>query len=429
VRLVYRILTMLLAPLAFALVVCRGVRDRSYWQGLGERFGFGSRVAASPSLCLHAVSLGEVSAAATLVRALRARYPIMPFVITTATPTGRARARELFGGEVEVRFLPYDTRGSMARFLRRVDPALLIIMETELWPNLLLECRRLQVPVVFASARLTQKSVSGYRRARRLLRAALAENAFVAAQTQDDAARFIEIGADAARTRVVGNVKFDIELGSSILEQGRMLRKSSFAGRPLWIAGSTHGGEEEQVLDAHAKVLRTAPNALLLLVPRHPQRFEAVANLLTRRQIVFDRRSAANSSRPAASVLLVDTVGELASLYAAVDVAFVGGSLVPVGGHNLLEPAALGVPVVTGPYNANSRDIARALESRGGAFEVQDAAALARVVAQLFDDAELRRRAGDAGREFVEQHRGSVARLLAIIAPRLASSRAPAANP
>jgi 3-deoxy-D-manno-octulosonic-acid transferase len=422
------------APLAFAVVLCRGLRDRSYWANLRERFGWGPFAANSPTIWLHAVSLGEVTAATALVRALRARYPTMPLVLSTATPTGRARARALFGDDIVIRFLPYDTPGSVGRFLARIRPRLAIIMETELWPNLLEECRRRDLPVVFANARLAAKSVARYRRLGKLFRGVWAANTLVAAQTGEDAERFIAIGADPTRTYVVGNVKFDVELGPSILDQGRQMRRNYVGGRAAWIAGSTHDGEEQQLLDAHAALLLTFPDAVLMLVPRHPQRFETVANLLTRRGIRFDRRSIAAAVRPDAQVLLVDTVGELAALYAAADVAFVGGSLVPVGGHNLLEPAALGVPVITGPYNANSKDIARSLVQQGGAVEVADAHDLAELLRQFFADPILRQRVGVRGREFVELHRGSVARLLSLIDPLLevhppAAPRPVAANP
>jgi 3-deoxy-D-manno-octulosonic-acid transferase len=425
-RRLYSLLMVLLAPAAFAVVLCRGLRDRSYWQNLGERFGWGRPARDSPSIWLHAVSLGEVAAAAALVRALRDRYPGIPVVLSTATPTGRARAQALFGDEIDIRFLPYDTPGSVARFLTRVRPRLAIIMETELWPNLLYECRRRGAPVVLASARLTPKSVSRYRRLGTLFSGAVAGTTLIAAQTAEDAERFVAIGAERDRTHVVGNVKFDMQLGRSIIEQGLELRRLYIGARPAWVAGSTHEGEEEQVLNAHAALCLTLPDALLLLVPRHPQRFASVANLLLGRGINFDRRSNV-AARADAQVLLVDSVGELAAFYAAADAAFVGGSLVPVGGHNLLEPAALGVPVITGPYNANSGDIARLLVQKGGAVQVADAEALAEALRRFFADPDSRKRVGGAGREFVDQHRGSVARLLKLIEPLLAAS--PAARP
>jgi 3-deoxy-D-manno-octulosonic-acid transferase len=424
-RLVYGVLTRVAAPAVFAATLARAAKDPAYRTHLGERFGLGRHMA-RPSLWLHAVSVGEVSAAASLVRALRARHPDMPFVLTTATPTGRAQAAALFGADVEVRFLPYDTAGSVRRFLARIRPRAAIIMETELWPNLLHECARRGVPVLFASARLSARSVPRYRRFGRLFSAGL-RNAWVAAQSAADADRFLALGADPARTLVVGNVKFDMRLGEAEAESGRELRRRCLGVRPVWTAGSTHAGEEDLVIDAHTALERAVRGALLVLAPRHPQRFEAVAALLERRGLEFDRRRGRETVRSEAQVLLLDTLGELTAFYAASDMAFVGGSLVPVGGHNLLEPAALGVPVITGPYTQNSAEIARLLVEAGGAFEVADGVALADAAARLSADPALRERMGENGRRFVESHRGSLARLLAVIEPLLAA--APGASP
>jgi 3-deoxy-D-manno-octulosonic-acid transferase len=374
----------------------------------------------APSIWLHAVSLGEMSAAAPLVRALRLKYPDYPVVLTTATLTGRARARSSFDGAVDVRFLPYDTPGAVARFLDRVRPRLAIIMETELWPNLFAECERRGVPLVLASARLSAKSVARYRRFGGLFRGIFSASSLVAAQTVEDAQRFVAIGAESARTRVVGNIKFDMELGGEVADRGQRLRAAFGSERPTWIAGSTHAGEEEQVLAAHEELLAGRPDALLLLVPRHPDRFEAVAELLSRRGWRFARRSGPDG---ATQVVLVDTVGELAVLYASADAAFVGGSLVPIGGHNLLEPAALGIPVLTGPSHSNGRDIARLLLQQGAALQVADARQLAAALAQWLANPAERRRIGAIGRHIVESNRGSVARLLELIEPWLQNPR------
>jgi 3-deoxy-D-manno-octulosonic-acid transferase len=423
VRRLYSALVYLLCPFAFAVVLWRGVRNRLYWEGLGERFGFGAAVPEG-SLWVHAVSLGEVTAAAAFIRALRLRHPRLPVILTTATPTGRARARALFGAALEVRYLPYDTPGSMRRFITRAKPRLAIIIETELWPNLFHECRRRGIPLILASARLTAKSVARYRRCGRLFRDALYGTTLVAAQSAADAERFIAAGADPRRTEVIGNVKFDLQPDPDAVERGRTL-KAAWGGRPVWIAGSTHAGEEELVLSAHAELEAAAAGALLLLVPRHPQRFQAVADLLRRRGFRYERRSSSGDFGPTgllppeARVLLVDTVGELADLYAAVDVAFVGGSLVPVGGHTLLEPAALGIPVITGPYQTNGRETAQLLLRAGGALQVTDARQLADVLGQLFNDPARRQRLGANARRIVEANRGSALRLLELIEPFL----------
>ena len=432
-RRLYSALIYCAVPFAFAMVLWRGVRNRSYWQGLGERFGWGPPSSAAPSLWLHAVSLGEMTAAAPLVRALMSRYPQSPLLLTTATPTGRARARELYGAAVDVRFLPYDTPGAVARFMDRARPRVAILMETELWPNLFRECERRRVPLVLASARLSAKSVARYRRFGALFRGIFSASPLIAAQTREDAERFIAIGAPSARIQVVGNIKFDVQVSEDVMARAGALRASLGGGRPVWIAGSTHAGEEEQVLVAHRLLRTEQPAALLLLVPRHPDRFDAVAERLRHGAVRFTRRSGGELPDGATQVVLVDTVGELAALYAAADVAFVGGSLVPIGGHNLLEPAALGVPVLTGPSYFAGKDIARLLIQQGAALEVQDARELAAALARLLGDFAERRRMGAVGRRLVESNRGSVARLLELIEPWLRDSGVhpvtPAASP
>jgi 3-deoxy-D-manno-octulosonic-acid transferase len=428
-RRLYSALIYCAMPFAFAMVLWRGVRDRSYWQGLGERFGWGPPSSDAPSLWLHAVSLGEMTAAAPLVRALRSRYPQTPLLLTTATPTGRARARDLYGAAVDVRFLPYDTPGAVARFMDRTRPRLAILMETELWPNLFRQCERRRVPLVLASARLSAKSVARYRRFGGLFRGIFSASSLIAAQTREDAERFMAIGAPSARIQVVGNIKFDVQVSEEVMARGGALRASLGAGRPVWIAGSTHAGEEEQVLAAHRRLRTEQPTALLLLVPRHPDRFDAVAEQLRHGAVRFTRRSGGELPDGATQVVLVDTVGELAALYAAADVAFVGGSLVPIGGHNLLEPAALGLPVLTGPSHFASQDIARLLIQQGAALEVQDAGELAAALARLLGDLTERQRMGAVGRRLVESNRGSVARLLELIEPWLQDSAARPATP
>jgi 3-deoxy-D-manno-octulosonic-acid transferase len=320
----------------------------------------------------------------------------------------------LFGDAVDVRFLPYDTPGAVARFMDRIQPRLAVIMETELWPNLYRQCERRGVPMVLASARLSAKSVARYRRLGSLARGIFSATSLIAAQTAVDAERFVAIGAPRDRTCVAGNIKFDLDIGPGVMEAGRALRSFFGSSRPVWVAGSTHAGEEALVLAAHTEL---PPDVLLLLVPRHPERFDAVAQLLAQGGWKFARRSGGAPPDAEVRVVLVDSVGVLAALYAAADAAFVGGSLVPIGGHNLLEPAALGVPVLTGPFTANGREIAQLLLSQGAALQVADAHELAAALRRLLSDPAERQRMGDSGRQIVESNRGSVARLLGLIEP------------
>jgi 3-deoxy-D-manno-octulosonic-acid transferase len=423
-RFLYSWLIRCAVPVALAAILWRGFSDRHYWRGIGERLGFG-RALLVPSIWLHAVSLGEMSAAAPLVRALRLRFPDMALLVTTATPAGRARAAALFDGRADIRYLPYDTPGAVRRFLGRTHPRAAIIMETELWPNLLRQCERSGIPVLLASARLSLRSVSRYRRFGGLFAGLFSKNLVVAAQSAEDAERFKSIGAAAERTLVVGNVKFDVGVDAGVVQAGRALRAAVAGARPVWIAGSTHAGEEEQLLDAHSSLLTSTPDAILLLVPRHKDRFAAVGELLARRGVRFARRSRMASGEEAprlpddTPVLLVDTVGELATLYASADVAFVGGSLVAVGGHNLLEPAALGLPVLTGPSHFNGEEIAQLLLARGAALEVESAQDLAATLQRLLAAPQLREQIGAIGKEIIAANRGSVARLLALIEPWL----------
>ena len=408
------------------MLLWRGLRDRSYWHNFPERFGFGERLAPH-GVWLHAVSVGEVQACAPLVNALCRHHPGLPLTVTTFTPTGAARARALFGNIAQVRYMPYDLPGAVRRFLNRVDPRLAVIFETELWPNLYRECGRRRVPLVLASARISARSAGRYRRLGTLFRDTLSQTAVVAAQGPQDAKRFRELGAAPASTHVTGNIKFDFELPPDIAARGARLREQYARQRPLWVAGSTHGGGEElAVLAAHQRVRATHPQALLVLAPRHPPRFAEVAQLLRESGVSFVRRSAgpAGSGGAGCAVLLLDSLGELLDFYAAADVAFVGGSLVPVGGHNLLEPAALGVPILIGPHNFNSEEIARLLIARGAAQVVHGGPELGARVGGLLQDPDARERMGAQGRAAVDGNRGALGRLLALIEPLLAERAA-----
>lgn len=417
-RFLYVVIAYLLAPVVVGALALRGFRDRSHWHGFSQRFGFGARVRA-PSIWVHAVSVGEVQASAPLVNALLARFPDVPLVLTTVTPTGRARAQALFKDRVDVRYVPIDLPGSVQRFFARVRPRLAVILETEIWPNLYNRCGRLNVPLVMASARISPKSVNRYRRLVGLFRDALSHGIFIAAQSAEDAERFRSIGASAQRTHVIGNIKFDFGYPPDIEVRGHELRTLLGAQRAVWVAGSTHAKEEDVLLDAHALIRQRHSNALLVMVPRHPPRFGDVAAAMKQRGVPFVTRTSGVAPAADTQVFLLDTLGELPPFYAAGDVAFVGGSLVPIGGHNLLEPAALGEPIVAGPNNFNSADIAKLLVERGAVKIVHDAVELAKVVGDLLGDPATRAQMGAAGRKAVDQNRGAVDRLMAFIQPLL----------
>jgi 3-deoxy-D-manno-octulosonic-acid transferase len=415
VRRLYTLLLYLALPWVSLVVLLRGLRDREYWRGWGQRFGAGPAVEGG-GVWIHAVSVGEVQVAVTLIEALRARDAALRISLTCATPTGRRRAQTLSG--VAVSYGPYDLPGSVRRLLRRVRPRLLILIETELWPNLLHEAWRVRVPTVIASARVSERSTRRYQRLPGLLRSSLRSNVWVAAQTDADAARFAALGVPAARLNVSGNVKFDRGLPADLAQRGAALRARYAAGRPVWVAGSTHAGEEQIVLQAHRQLLRAVPEALLILAPRYPQRSDAVAACVESEGLGCVRRShlgAGTQHAFGSAVLLLDTLGELMEFYAASDVAFVGGSLVPVGGHNLLEPAAIGLPVLTGPHQFNSPQVAHVLCELGAVSLVHDSVELAAQLIRLLGDERLRSAQGAAAAQAISANRGALARVLQLI--------------
>jgi len=417
-RLLYNLLICIAAPLAFLFELWRGVRDPSYRERRGERLGFGARLERD-TIWVHAVSVGEVQASAPLVRELIARYPGTQVMMTTVTPTGAARCRLLFGDKVLHRYVPLDMPGAVARFFDRVRPRVAIVIETELWPNLYAECGRRRIPLVLASARISPRSLRRYRRLVPLFREALSHGIVIAAQSEADAQRFLSIGASPERTHVTGNIKFDFQLQDDVRPRGDAWRLDEAARRPVWVAGSTHEGEEPILLEAHEVLRRTRPDALLVLVPRHPGRFAEVGQLLDRRGVSWAGRAAGARVSPGVQVLLGDTMGELMMFYAAADVAFVAGSLVPVGGHNLLEPAALGKPILTGPFNFNGEDIFQKLLEAGAVTVTPDASALAARLTMLLGDEPARLEQGARGLAVLEANRGAMRRLLELVAPLL----------
>ena len=410
-RRLYTLFFFLCLPLILLRLLYRAIKAPAYARRWAERFALGGDVR-SGGIWVHAVSVGESIAAAPMVRELLKRYPALPITVTCMTPTGSEQIRKLFGGQVGHAYLPYDLPWLQRRLLRRLQPKIGIIMETELWPNLVAEAGRARVPLVLANARLSARSARGYQRVGALVRPMFAALDWVAVQSQAEALRFIELGVGREQMQVTGSIKFDFRPDPQQVQQAQELRARWGSDRPVWIAASTHAGEDEQVLRAHRQVLDTLPDALLILVPRHPERFDSVARQVSETGFGMVRRS--SGALPAADqqVLVGDTMGELVFLYACADLAFVGGSLVPNGGHNYLEPAALGLPVLSGPHRFNFTEISELLEGAGALQVVADETALAVAVQQWLQDSSARQRAGQAGQAVVADNQGALERLL-----------------
>ena len=414
-RLAYSAALYLLSPLIGWRIWREQVLTYSRLQRLGMRLG---SLPSKPRIWLHCASVGEVRAARPLLEGLLARYPKHSLLLTTMTATGAEQVRGIMSEQTapdQARlahcFLPLDFPGASKRFVTRVQPTLAILFETELWPNLLNACHQQAVPVVVVNGRLSPRAFARYQRLRPLMASALANVAWVAAKSAADAERFQALGARAEITTVVGSLKFELaRQDKAIVESERLLR--NWGKRPVWVAGSTREGEEALLLDAHRKLCQRFPDALLVIVPRHPQRFEEVANLCTADGWALSRRSQQQPVTPQTQVYLGDTLGELATLYAAAHVAYVGGSLVPVGGHNVLEPAALAKPVLCGPSLENFSDVAEPLLAAGVLSVVETADALANALSELLARPLHAQQIGQAGREVIEAHRGALARTL-----------------
>jgi 3-deoxy-D-manno-octulosonic-acid transferase len=417
IRILYAILTYLLLPVYALYWLFRGIVNRAYLDRVGQRFGFGFPRIPGGSIWIHAVSVGEVQASIPLVRALAKRLPNNEILLTTVTPTGAARVEDVFGDTVRHCYIPFETPQAVRNFFDATNPQLALIMETEIWPNLYHECGFRNVPLVLVSARISPKSVRNYRKLLPLFRETLSHGIVIAAQSDADAQRFRALGAGPDRTRVTGNIKFDVEIPPDLVERGRVLRERTFGRRPVWIAASTHQREEEQVLEAHSLICESIPDTLLVLVPRHPERFEAVRQLLQRQDVGFVSRTSGTNPGPTDRVFLGDTMGEVPLFYSAADVAFVGGTLVPVGGHNLLEPAALGLPVVTGPHLFNTQDIAEMFVRIGALTRVASGSELGAAISALLTNGVEARRLGRLGREIVAGNRGALQRLMHVLEP------------
>ena len=417
-RLLYTLLLYLSTPIVLGRLLWRSRRAPAYARRWGERFGFVPALVSEQALIwVHAVSVGETIAAVPMVKALQEKYPHAELLITTTTPTGSEHVRKVFGPEMHHVYAPYDLPDVLNRFFARVNPSILIIMETELWPNLIRKCRIESIPVVVANARLSEKSAAGYKKIAKLSKGMLSEISLIAAQTDADAGRFIELGVSRAAIEVTGNIKFDLELDQALHDKAAELKAQwqAAGSRPVWLAASTHEGEDELVLDAFALLLKQVPETLLVLVPRHPERFDNVASLCLERGFKLARRSDRGEIGPDMQILLGDTMGELLTFCGASDIAFVGGSLVAVGGHNLIEPAAWGVPILTGPYLFNFAEVASKLDDAGAMEICENAEQLGVGLIRLLSDTpeyqQEYRLMANAARRIAESNRGALMKL------------------
>ena len=410
-RVGYTLLAWLAVPLALLHLLRRALRQRDYLKHIPERFGFLPPAPDQPVIWVHAVSVGETRAAQPLIAGLLASHPGHCILLTHMTPTGRAVGEALYGDRVDRCYLPYDLPFAVRRFLSRFRPAVAIFMETELWPNYINECRRRGIRTYLVNARLSEKSFRGYRRVPGLSRPMLQQVTLIIAQGRDDARRFRELGAP--RVRVAGNVKFDIVPPAEQLALGERLRERFGRDRPVLLAASTREGEEAALLTALAGL--DVPRLLIVIVPRHPQRFDEVAILVRRRGFQVERRSREAPVSHETRVVLGDSMGEMFAYYAACDVAFIGGSLLPHGGQNLIEACAVGKPVIIGPSVFNFEQAVREAVAAGAAVQVQDAAGVAREAQRLLIDTARIYEMGEAARRFAEKHRGATARTLEMI--------------
>jgi 3-deoxy-D-manno-octulosonic-acid transferase len=420
VRYLYTTLFYLALPYIFIRLGWRSRRQPDYRKRLAERLGY-YPFKLEKCLWVHAVSVGEALAAIPLIKALKAAYPHLPMLVTTMTPTGAARINMALGDSVRHAYIPYDLPDAMSRFLQTMNPTIAIIMETELWPNLLAACHQRRLPVCLVNARLSEKSAQGYKRIAPLTRKMMQQIDIIAAHEQADAERFIELGAPKNHVVVTGNIKFDLELPRELEQESANLRAALGKDRFIWIAASTHEGEEDLILAAHQALREKNPHALLILVPRHPDRFDAIAKLGETRFKVI-RRSQQQACTADTAVYLGDTMGELLLMYSVADVAFVGGSLLPRGGHNLLEPGALGKPVLMGPYLFNFTEISELFIAAKALTTLTDKASLTEVLIHLWQDPKAREQMGLRARQVVDANRGALAKQLALIGECLATS-------
>ncbi|TCV93504.1 lipid IV(A) 3-deoxy-D-manno-octulosonic acid transferase [Biostraticola tofi] len=416
---IYNLIIYLIQPLIWLRLLWRSRKAPAYRRRWAERYGFCRGKVKAGGIMLHSVSVGETLAAIPLVRALRHRYPFLPITVTTMTPTGSERVQSAFGKDVHHVYLPYDLPGAMNRFLNEVNPKLVIVMETELWPNLIKSLHQRKIPLVVANARLSARSAAGYKKFSGFIGNIMRRITLIAAQNQEDGDRFLELGLKRNQLAITGSLKFDISITPELAARALALRRQWAPRRPVWIATSTHDGEETLILQAHRQLLAVFPELLLMLVPRHPERFINARELTQKAGFSQILRSSGEIPSSSTQVIIGDSMGELMLLYGIADVAFVGGSLVDRGGHNPLEAAAHAMPVLMGPHTFNFKDICAKLSEAGGLITVTDVPSLVKEVTTLLTDEDYRLYYGRHAVEVLHQNQGALQRLLHLLEPYL----------
>ena len=416
---VYGIIVTIIWPLFFIRLWFRSLSVPAYRQRWLERCGL-IRSQAPGGIYLHAVSVGEVIAAEPLIKRLRNDYPERPLIITTMTPSGSERVKNLFGDDVYHCYAPFDWLPFVYQFFIRIKPALCIVMETELWPCMLFICRRQAIPVVIANARLSDKSKQGYHRINWLVSAML-RDVYIAAQYSADAKNFLALGAQTQRLQVTGSIKFDIKISQSLTLQAGSMRQSLLDNgkRFIWLAASTHSGEDESILQAHQALLKDNAETLLILAPRHPERCDKVAELIEQYELTYQCSSLTSMADCGAQILLIDSIGQLMKFYGTADLAFIGGSIIPHGGHNPIEPAAWGMPILAGPHFFNFSHVSQLLQNAGALQLVNKTEELAQDVRYYIEYPSQREVAAQAARDVVASNQGALQRLLVLIDPFL----------
>lgn len=418
VRAIYSLLFIVGLPVILLRLIMKSVKLPAYRARWRERFGCPS-LSLPSSIWVHAVSVGEAISAVPFIREIQKQYPKIPIVVTTMTPTGSDRVKAAFAKELNQTifhsYVPYDIPFAVEAFIKRVNPIALILMETEIWPNLITICHAHRISMMIANARLSPQSLKHYKMGRSIVKPLMEKITFIGAQSAMDSERFIEIGAPIERVKTVGNIKFDISWPSEVIQKGKALREQLGTHRKVWIAASTHEGEEAIVFRAYHQLKRQFSDLLLLLVPRHPERFQKVAQLCEAANLKIAKRTENKPCSNETDVFLGDTMGEMGVFYAASDVVFVGGSFAPIGGHNLLEPAALSLPILTGPHLHNFVYISEVLLAAGGATLVRDERELVEHIVSLFGDLQLAHIQGQKAHAVVEGNKGALEKLMGLV--------------